>query len=106
MSDNGMIAPSSLVMLSPQQISSELGGEIVIMDLKNGIYHGVDGVSAFIWNQLARPIFVRDVCDRVAAEYDVDLSRCETDVIALIQQLLDEGLVKLVYTSPAKVSLS
>jgi hypothetical protein len=106
MSDNGTLVPSSLVMLSPQQISSELGGEIVIMDLKNGVYHGVQGVSAFIWHLLSRPISIQEICDRVAGEYDVEPSRCEADVMTLVQQLLNEGLVNLVHSSSAKVSLS
>jgi hypothetical protein len=105
MADNRTIVLSSCVMLSRGQISSELGGEIVIMDLENGVYHGVQGVSAFIWNQLGKPISVREICDRVTGEYDVDASRCQADVITLIQQLLDEGLVEFVHSSSSKVSV-
>jgi hypothetical protein len=104
MPDRETIALSSQVKLSTKQISSELGGEIVIMNLQNGVYHGVQGVSAFIWKLLAQPISAQEICDRVMAEYDVEASRCRNDVIALVQQLLDEGLVEL-DSSPAKVSL-
>ncbi len=90
-------------MLSPDQISSELAGEIVIMDVRKGVYHGVEGVSAFIWKQLAAPISVETICQRVMAEYDVEMSRCQEDVVALVQKLLDEGLVQLVSSTAAKV---
>lgn len=104
MPGRGTITLSSLVKLSKRQISSELGGEIVIMNLQSGVYHGVQGVGGFIWNLLGRPISVAEVCDRVVGEYDVELGRCQSDVIALIQQFLDEGLVDL-DSSAEKVSL-
>lgn len=104
MPDNATITLASRVILSPRQISSQLAGEIVIMDLHNGVYHGAQGVAAFIWNLLGSPISIQDICRRVTGEYEVDEARCQTDVIALIQQLLDQGLVKLVH-SPEKISL-
>jgi hypothetical protein len=106
MPDDAAINLSSHVTLSPRQISSELGGEVVIMDLQKGVYHGVQGVSAFIWNLLAQPISIQEICDRVTGEYEVESSRCQSDVMALIQQLLDEGLVDLVHPSSRKVSLA
>jgi len=106
MAEGAAINLSSHVMLSPQQISSELGGEVVIMDLQKGVYHGVQGVSAFIWHLLGQPISIQEICDRVTGEYDVESARCQTDVLTLIQQLLDEGLVQLVHPSSRKVSLA
>jgi Coenzyme PQQ synthesis protein D (PqqD) len=95
---------SSAVTLSPHQISSTLGDEIVIMNHQTGVYHGVQGVSAFVWNLLAQPISVQNICDRVIAEYNVDPPRAQADVLNLLNQLLQEGLVVLV-DSPEKVSL-
>jgi len=101
---NAPIDLTSVVTLSPGQISSRLGDEIVIMNLQTGVYHGVQGVSAFVWNLLAQPVQVQNICDRVAAEYNVDLPRCQADILNLLNQLLQEGLVVLV-DPPEKVSL-
>lgn len=91
-----MISLKSTVMASPNQISADLSGEIAILNLQNGVYYGLDPIGAFIWKHIEKPIAVAEVCQQVLAEYDVEPERCQQDVLALLNELLSQGLVEVV----------
>jgi hypothetical protein len=42
------------------------------------------------------PRTVREVRDTLLAEYDVDLDRCERDLIAFLEQLAGNNLIDIV----------
>lgn len=89
------ISLDSVVAVVPDQVSSDLGDEVVILDLESGQYHGVTDVGVRMWQLVQDPIRVRDIRDRILEEYDVDASRCERDVIEFLGQLLERGLVEI-----------
>ena len=73
---------------SSQQVSCDLGEEIVVLSLKNGAYYGLDPVAAQIWTLLAEPRTVTSIRDTLLSEYDqVDADQCTRDVMGLIRQL-------------------
>ena len=51
-----MIAESSIITASKEQVSSDLAGEVIILGLKSGSYFGLDGVGALIWSLIQKPI--------------------------------------------------
>jgi len=89
------LSPSHIVTATKDQVSSLLGDEVVILNLGTGVYHGVDGVAAFVWKQLDKPITVGELCDAVIKEYDVDADRCRADLTALLADLAKNGLVQI-----------
>jgi hypothetical protein len=88
-----VISTQSTVVASAHQVSSELGDEVVIMDLTTGVYHGLSSVGARAWSLVQQPVRVDAVRDRIMAEYDVDRSRCEADLLSLFDELKDKGLI-------------
>ena len=76
-------------------VSSHLADEIVILDLKSGVYHGLEAVGARIWELLgdARPI--SEIRDTLLDEYDVATDRCEEDLFSLMGELESHGLVQI-----------
>ncbi|MEW6637015.1 MAG: lasso peptide biosynthesis PqqD family chaperone [Actinomycetota bacterium] len=89
------ISRDSTVVASRDQVSSDLGGEAAILDLKGGTYYGLDEVGHRIWGLIQQPRSVREIRDVLVEEYDVEPDRCERDVVALLQRLADEGLVEV-----------
>ena len=83
-------------MASKDQVSSDLGEEIAILDLKEGVYYGLDEVGARVWELIQTPITVGEIRDSLVEEYDVEPDRCEQDVLALLQRLVDQGLIEIV----------
>jgi hypothetical protein len=77
------------------QVSSDLGGEVAILDLKAGVYYGLDAVGARIWSLIQEPRTVNEIRDILLEEYEVEPEHCERDLLALLRRLADEGLVEV-----------
>jgi hypothetical protein len=89
------LSAGSVVVASKDQVSSELGSEAVILDLKGGIYHGLNATGARIWTLLATPKTVGEIRDTILREYDVEPQRCERDLLSLLDLLAAKGLVEV-----------
>ena len=89
-----MVSRDSTIVAAKDQVSSDLGGEVAILDLKAGVYYGLDAVGARIWSLIQEPRAVNEIRDILLEEYDVTFERCERDLIALLQRLADEGLIE------------
>jgi hypothetical protein len=90
-----VVSGSSTVVAPKDQVSSDLGGEVAILDLKAGVYYGLDAVGARIWSLIQEPRTVNEIRDILLEEYDVEPERCERDLLALLRRLADEGLVEV-----------
>ena len=82
-------------MAAKDQVSSDLGGEVAILDLKAGVYYGLDAVGARIWSLIQEARTVNEIRDILLEEYEVEPEHCERDLLALLRRLADEGLVEV-----------
>ena len=82
-------------MAAKDQVSSDLGGEVAILDLKAGVYYGLDAVGARIWSLIQEPRTVNEIRDILLEEYEVEPERCERDLLVLLQRLADEGIIEV-----------
>lgn len=89
------ISESSIVVASHEQISSDVGGEIVILDLKSGVYHGLNEVGTRVWSLIQQPIFVQDIQQTLIQEYEVEPEICIQDLLILLNDLEAVGLVEM-----------
>lgn len=99
-----MLSLHSIVAVAGDQISSDLAGEAVILNLREGVYYGLDDVGARIWNLIQEPQSVEQVCDRIFEEYDVSAGQCERDVLALVGELEAAGLITVRDATTASIS--
>jgi len=90
-----MVSGRSTVVVAKEQVSCDLAGEAAILNLKNGVYYGLDPVGARIWNLLQEPRIVNEIGEALLKEYDVESDRCESDLLALLQKLAAEGLIEV-----------
>ena len=96
----GMPEPQTISMTSTVcavagQVSRDLAGEAVILHLTSGVYYALDPVGARIWNLLQKPTSAQRLCDAILAEYDVEAQQCQKDVLALLRDLLAQGLIEV-----------
>jgi hypothetical protein len=89
------ICERCLVVASEGQVSSDLAGEMAILDVKSGIYYGLNAVGTYVWHLTGEPKAVSAVRDALLEEYDVEPERCERDLLALLQELADKGLIEI-----------
>lgn len=74
-------------------LASDLAGEMVLLNLADGVYYGLDAVGAHIWRNIEEPRAIRAIVDQVVARYDVEWAQCEHDVLVFLADLLAHGLV-------------
>ena len=89
------LTAASTVVASREQVSTDLGGEAVILGLQDGIYYGLEAVGARIWTLIQEPRTLGAVRDAILSDYDVDTESCECDVRALVADLIDRGLAEV-----------
>jgi len=73
--------------------SKVIDGEAIIINLANGVYYSMDKVGALVWERLQAGYTLDDVIRSVTAAYDVSPEHAESNVVELVEVLLQENLV-------------
>lgn len=89
------VSVESTVVAAENQVSSDLCGEVAILNLEGGVYYGLDAVGARVWDLIQVPRTVGEVGDVLLAEYEVELECLRRDLVSLLQHMADEGIVKV-----------
>ncbi len=71
-----------------------INGEAAILSLDQSAYFGLQGVGAQIWEALEQPRSVADICQSIMDEFDVSAGQCQEDVVHILEDLKNEGLVE------------
>lgn len=83
----------SRVKQNPAVLSAEVGEAIVLLHADKNAYYDTESVGARVWSALAEPTAIADVCRRLEEEYDVDPASCQQDVLAFLEDALNEGVI-------------
>ena len=97
------IAPDVQVVAAGHQVSCDLAGEAVILQLQDGVYYGLNPLGTRIWNLIQEPKAVRDILGTLLEEYAVAQDRCEQDLLTLLQELASRQLIEVRDEAGAKV---
>ncbi len=89
------LSPDSRLARSSDQASCDLAGETAIVNLKSGVYYGLDSMGTHIWKLLHEPVTFAALCESLQRDYDVDGARLETDMRAFLSELVAHGLVEI-----------
>jgi hypothetical protein len=87
---------STVLAVSPRVYSRALADEVVLLDFGRGEYYGLDEVGALLWKTAEKKGSIGDAVTAILARYDIDRARVETDVLALTEELVAEGLIEVV----------
>jgi len=89
------VSVRSVVAAAEGQVSCDLAGETAVLDVKSGMYYSLNAVGTQIWKLIQKPQTISAVRDALLEEYDVEPERCELDLLVLLQELADKGLVEV-----------
>jgi len=92
---NQNVTLCSKLIVSKDVLSQEIDGETVLLDLKGATYFGLDEVGTRAWQLLADQGSLRPVHVSMLEAYEVEGEKLEMDLIRLITQLVEAGLVSL-----------
>lgn len=85
----------SIIRASQNQVSCDMAGEAAILNQDSGMYYGLNAVGSRIWSLIQRPTTVNDLLQVLVEEYDVEPSRCERDLLLVLEQLAERGLIEI-----------
>jgi hypothetical protein len=85
----------SLIVAKGSLLSRRLEGEMALFDPVSKQCYSLNPVGSRVWDLIQEPKAVGAVVRLLAGEYRVELQDCERSVLALIEDLLDSGLIDL-----------
>ena len=85
----------SIVAAKQGLVAAPMDDQLVMLDLAQGRYFGLDDIASAIWRGIAAPVRVGDLCDRLIERYDVDPDTCRSDTLDFLHQLHGEGLLEI-----------
>ena len=87
------ISFSDRVTVPDDVLISNLQDESVILNLDRERYYGLDNVGTRFLSVLTTSESIESAYERLRDEYDVDPQILRTDLLALIENLIDQGLL-------------
>lgn len=78
---------------APDIADSPVGGETVLLHLKDGMYFGLDVIGTEIWQALKAGQSPRAICQSLTETRAVDLATAEADMQLFLADLDGRGLL-------------
>lgn len=91
---NGLTA-ASVISAGADVVACDLIGASALLNMRSSTYYSLNPVGSRIWRIIQQPTPVSAICDDVVAHYEVDPERCYADVVALLRNLNDAGLIEI-----------
>lgn len=79
----------------PGNIVSDMDGEKVMLNIEKGKYYNLGQLGGEIWELLKTPIQMDAVVTTLLSHYNVNRDQCEEQVSTFLNQLFNEGLIKI-----------
>jgi hypothetical protein len=77
-------------------LEAGIGNELVALDPEAGSCFGFNEVAAWVWRRLAEPATFEQLRDGLLREYDVSDEQCTSELKALLDDLVQRGLISSV----------
>ena len=84
------------VSATSQVVSRDLNGEAILLDLDSGLYFGLDEVGSRVWQWILENGHLEAVHIRMLEEFEVSGQEAESDLLRLVNELHEHGLVEIV----------
>ena len=86
----------SRVRISPEILAQPVGDEVVMLDVRQEKYFGLDPVGTRFWELLQEYDRLDAVHAAMLEEFEVTPERLEADLLALVESMAEAGLVTVV----------
>jgi hypothetical protein len=90
------ISMDSMVVQTDGNIVSDMDGEKVMLSIESGNYYNLGEIGGEIWDLIKVPVELHKLVSKLLLSYQVGKEECEQQVLAFIQQLNKEGLIKVI----------
>jgi len=83
------------IVITPHQVSCRVGDDVVVLGLAESAYFGLKGAGDFLWENIQTPLTVREMRDRMLAEYEVESDQAEADLKNFLSELVEVKLIEV-----------
>lgn len=97
---------NSVVVRQAGTLFEEADNELVAINLDNGAFYGMNAVACSIFKYIDAPRRVADVRDFLLESYEVDAAVCERQMLAVLEEMLEERLIECQDGPPAAGTVS
>ncbi len=91
--DRTMLA-RSILRPSPDVQGTSMEGETVLLDLSTGRYYTLNRLGSVIWEHCTGHSTISDIHAVLCDRFEVASERALDDLVALVNQLVQEGLLQ------------
>lgn len=84
-----------MVRRTSDLIEANVDGELVALDVASGTCYGFNGTATRVWALLERPKSIAELRDALMQEFDVDPAVCERQLVDLLRDFQQDGLVSV-----------
>jgi hypothetical protein len=88
-----MIVLTDVPHQNPNVVSRVVDGEAVLVHLGQNKIRVLNPVGARLWELADGRVTVGEIAHSIAAEYQVELGRAQTDAIAFYEDLVERGVL-------------
>ncbi|HEX3552453.1 MAG TPA: PqqD family protein [Thermoanaerobaculia bacterium] len=88
-----MIGDDSRLRHRDRVLIQRAAGTLVLLDLEGGQYFALDEVSARVWELCDGEHGIGAIVEAIGSEYDAPAETIREDVMAFLQEMLDEKLL-------------
>lgn len=81
--------------INKEVVSCDLGEETAILNMKDGVYYGLNPVGTSIWKHIQNQESMGKILENVLEEYSIDEESCYADLIELVEHMLEKGLITI-----------
>jgi hypothetical protein len=72
---------------------SELGNEMVMMDIESGNYIGLNETGRAIWEMIEEPVKVDDLIKQLTTKYEISYEECSADTLEYLNKMDEQRIL-------------
>jgi hypothetical protein len=89
------LTPQTKLVAHPEQLSSDLDGETILLHMTTGLYYGMNDVATRVWSLLQTTTTLEAMQTTLLDEYDVAPEVCGAQLNELVTNLVEANLVQV-----------
>ena len=89
------LSDKTVFATSPEQLNSRLGEEMAILDLRSGVYFGLNPVAARVYDLIQQGTTIGAIRSALLNEFDVQADVLDRDLYELFEAMQAQGLLSL-----------
>lgn len=83
------------IVISKDILFREIEGEAVLLNIRTGVYFGMNPVGTGIWRIMEKKKNLEDVLESMLENFEIDRKTCEQDLAEFVGRLEKNDLVSI-----------